>query len=184
LPSSSHGTPADRTISDRDYEDILSLIRHQCRTFEGAPAAFAVLDEEHLRDVIRASLNAVYRGATAEAFRSRGKTDICIEADNRSAFVTECKVWSGGKALSSAVDQLLSYMIWRDCKAAVVVFNKSVQNFADLLSNKVLPPVQDHPAYARTTSLRPDEGEWRVILKHPAGHDVTCHLMVYNLHQP
>jgi hypothetical protein len=160
----------------------LSLIRHQCRTFEGAPAAFAALDEEHLRDVIRASLNAVYRGnATAEAFRSSGKTDICVEADDRSAFVTECKVWSGGKGLSSAIDQLLMYMTWRDCKASIVVFNKDVVNFADLVGSKVLPSVEGHSGYIRTLSSEPQSGEWRFLLRHSAGHEVTCHLMIYNL---
>jgi len=185
LAPSESTTAPDRTISNADYEDILSLIRHQCRTFEGAPEAFAVLDEEHLRDVIRACLNAVYRGAaTAEAFRTKGKTDICIEADDRSAFVAECKIWSGGKALSDALDQLLGYMTWRDCKASVLVFSKDIQKFLELVRKRVLPSIESHSGYVRTLSSDPETGEWRVVLRHSAGHDVTCHVMVYNLHVP
>lgn len=169
------------TIRDADYENILSLIRHQCRTFEGAPAAFGALDEEHLRDVIRACLCAVYRGAAAEAFRSKGKTDICIEADDRSAFVTECKIWSGGKALLEALDQLLGYLIWRDCKTAVVVFNKTVQKFGELAEGKVIAQIQSHPGYVRTILSNAKDGEWRIVLRHSDGHEVLCHVMLYNL---
>ena len=89
------GPDPNQDVSADDYEAILSLIRMQCRTFEQAPAAFGELHEERLRDLIRASLNAVYESATAEAFRAAGKSDLCIEAGGRSAFVAECKIWSG-----------------------------------------------------------------------------------------
>lgn len=171
-----------RTITDVDHENILSLIRHQCRTFEGAPDAFAKLDEEHLRDVIRSSLNAVYRVASAEAFRSHGKTDLCIEAESRAAFVAECKVWAGGKGLSDAISQLLSYLTWRDCKAAIVVFNKEIRGFVELLNKKVLPCLQAHPSYSRTISSSPGSGEWRVAFAQASGTEVVCQIMVFNLH--
>ena len=171
-----------RAITDVDHENILSLIRHQCRTFEGTPEAFSKLDEEHLRDVIRSSLNAVYRVATAEAFRSHGKTDICIEAESRAAFVAECKVWAGGKGLSDAISQLLSYLTWRDCKTAIIVFNKDVHGFVELLAKKIAPCLQAHRRYSRTISSSPESGEWRVAFMQDAGTEVVCQVMVFNLH--
>jgi hypothetical protein len=181
-PPTRSGRQPERSITDEDYEGILSLIRHQCRTFEGAPEAFAKLDEEHLRDVIRASLNAIYRVAAAEAFRSHGKTDICIEAEDRSAFVAECKVWAGGQGLSEAIDQLLRYLTWRDCKTAIIVFNKDVRGFVDLLTKKVGPQLQGHPSFLRMPSSPPENGEWHVVFKQDAGTEVVCKVMLFNLH--
>lgn len=169
----------DRHITDRDYEDILSLIRHQCRTFEGAPGAFRKLGEERLRDVIRASLNAVY-SASGEAFRKKGKTDMCIEAQARSAFVAECKCWGTHKALLKAIDQLLGYSTWRDTKTALVVFNKKNRDFAALRA-KVMGILAEHPAYRRTLREDPDNAEWRVVFEGDSGDHLVCHVMMYHL---
>jgi hypothetical protein len=37
---------------------------------------------------------------------------------------TECKFWNGPKSLVDAVDQVLSYLTWRDSKTAVLVFSR------------------------------------------------------------
>lgn len=81
------------------------------------------MQEEDLRNTLLAMLNATYKGnATGETFRRKGKTDICIEMENRAAFVAECKIWKGAKALTNAVRQLNGYLTWRDCKTALIVF--------------------------------------------------------------
>lgn len=41
---------------------------------------------------------------------------------NRSAFVAECKMWTGSKAMGEAIKQLDSYLTWRDCKTALIYF--------------------------------------------------------------
>lgn len=180
-PAAGSAGDPERTISASDVRNILSLIRHQCRTFEGAPAAFIQLDEEHLRDVIRASLNAVYRVAGAEAFRKAGKTDLCIEAENRAAFVAECKIWTGASGLSKAIDQLLGYLTWRDCSTALVAFNKRVKDFSSLVDGTIEDALRAHPSVAdlKTTSYA---GEWRIDLRHESGHVVHCQVMAFNLH--
>jgi hypothetical protein len=53
------------------------------------------------------------RGGGAVFSRS-GKTDITVTAGDRHAFVAECKVWGGAAKFTEAVDQLLSYLVWRD----------------------------------------------------------------------
>lgn len=111
------------TISDKDYIDIISSLKHICSTYERTPSSYKSLQEEDLRNTLLAALNSSYLGrATGETFRNHGKTDICIEADDRAAFVAECKMWTGKKAVSKAIYQLDSYLTWRDCKTALICF--------------------------------------------------------------
>ena len=110
-------------ISDKDYYDILTTIKHTGTTYELTPSSYKSLHEEDLRNTLLASLNATYKGdATGETFRNSGKTDICIERDNRAAFVAECKIWSGPGEVEKAIEQLDSYLTWRDCKTALIYF--------------------------------------------------------------
>jgi len=102
------GLAPEPGITGETYESILHFIRHQGRTFERTPSTYALHDEEGLRNIILAQLNGHFEGAaTGEAFRGTGKTDICIEADSRAAFVGECKLWTGPASLTGALDQLL-----------------------------------------------------------------------------
>ncbi len=111
------------TIADKDYQDILIAIKHTGTTFERTPKSYKSMGEEDLRNVLLASLNATYKGnAYGEAFRNKGKTDICIEQDSRAAFVAECKMWTGGKEIESAIRQLDGYLTWRDQKTALIYF--------------------------------------------------------------
>lgn len=110
-------------VSDQDYLDVLETLKHTLSTYERTPESYKSMQEEDLRNTLLATLNATYKGnATGETFRRKGKTDICIEQENRAAFVAECKIWKGAKALSDAVMQLDSYLTWRDCKTALIVF--------------------------------------------------------------
>lgn len=110
-------------ITDTDYNDILSTIKHTGSTYERTPSSYKSLHEEDLRNTLLAALNATYKGdATGEAFRNNGKTDICIERENRAAFVAECKMWTGPKDVHNAINQLDGYLTWRDCKTALIYF--------------------------------------------------------------
>jgi hypothetical protein len=136
-------------IDDTAYEKILNVIRHEGRSFERTPATFAKLDEEELRNVLLAHLNLYFEGgATGETFRRKGKTDISIEDKERSAFVAECKVWGGASEITKAIGQLLSYLTWRDSKAALVVFNKSVAAFSEL-PERMRQTILDHPFFLK-----------------------------------
>lgn len=114
------------TIPDEIYTGILGMIRHICSSFERTSATFSIHDEEGLRDIILSQLNGVFQGkATGEAFRKSGKTDIALEFENRSAFVTECKIWKGIKSFEAALEQLFSYITWRDTKLCLIMFSKN-----------------------------------------------------------
>ena len=148
------------SISSEDFGYILNVIRQQTRSFEQTPSACRKLDEEELRDVILASLNTHFAGdAAGERFRRKGKTDICVEFSNRAAFVGECKVWGGAKVATEALDQLIGYLTWRDCHAALVLFNKTVKGFK-ALQDGMPTLLAAHPRFVKHLDSG-QAGEWR-----------------------
>ena len=117
---------------------------------------------EDLRNIILAHLNGHLKGmAAGEVFRKKGKTDIRIEYDDRSAFVAECKVWRGEKEFHDSIDQLLGYLTWRDCKAAIIIFNKHNSGFTEII-RKIPEHITEHPRFCKDTEEM-GEGEWRYI---------------------
>jgi len=181
LPQKPSGSP-ELAISDEEYEFILKVIRHEGCSFESTPATFAKHGEEELRDFILAHLNTHYEGlATGETFRKKGKTDIRIEQENRAAFVAECKVWRGHKAVSDAISQLLGYLTWRDCKTSLVIFNIENAGFREI-QDKIPNIFQTHPRYYG--ELRAGEvGEWRYrfMSEDDDNRYVILHVFLFNL---
>ena len=90
-------------------------------------------DEEALRDFLLMALSPNFDSASGETFNKKGKTDILIRHKNTNVFVAECSIWAGEKKYRDKLNQALSYLTWRDSKAAVVLFNR----------NKNLQPVLD-----------------------------------------
>ena len=170
-------------ITGETFEYILSCIRHQGRTFERTPSTFAVHGEEDIRNLILANLNGYFQGgAVGEAFRCNGKTDICIEQRNRAAFVGECKLWSGPVSFTAALNQLFSYLTWRDCKTALIIFNMRNKNFEKVI--KAIPTnLRKHPLFHSEVPCE-EVGEWRtrIFNGENKGQIVTVHTFVFNLY--
>ena len=182
-PPPKSGFKPEPGITVQDYEHILSVIRHEGRTFETTPKTYAVHDEEELRDIMLAHLNGHYQGtATGETFRRSGKTDIRIEDQNRAAFVAECKLWRGKEELSKAINQLLGYLTWRDCKTALILFNKQVAKFNDLLI-KVPEALREHQKVKRELT-KGDDGEWRFefFSAEDESRQIIIHVFIFNLY--
>jgi hypothetical protein len=178
------GLKPEPGIPDKLYNDISSIIRHEGRTFESTPRTYRVHDEEELRDIMLAHLNGYFKGAaTGEAFRRSGKTDIRIEQENRAAFVAECKVWRGAGELTNALNQLTSYLTWRDCKAAVIIFNKEVRGFTELVEDKVPTALKAHPRFVEMLSSA-EAGEWRCIFRSQEDEGRRIHVRVFLLPPP
>lgn len=169
-------------IIEADYEYILKIIRQESRSFESTPATFAKFGEEELRDIVLAHLNGHFNGdATGERFRKKGKTDICIEYDNRAAFVVECKLWKGPKALSEAIDQLLGYLTWRDTRTALIIWNIHNKDFAKVQSD--MPnQIRGHARYVRTVDVG-HAGEWRAVFRSELddNREVLVHVFLVDL---
>lgn len=135
------------------------------RVMELSPHEFHEIGEEALRSHFLVQLNGAYKGlATGETFNFQGKTDILIRVDGKNVFIGECKFWKGTKALLETISQLLSYLSWRDTKAAVLVFNRNI-DFSAVLA-KIKDGVPKHPNYKRDEGA-PDESTFRYVFAQP-----------------
>jgi hypothetical protein len=146
------------------YQHILKVTRSLSLVIERNPASFATLDEESLRDHVLVQLNGHYEGAaTGETFNSQGKTDILIRINDRNVFIAECKVWHGAKKFEEAIDQLLSYLTWRDCKCALLVFNR--QKDSSNVAKKMHEAMTAHRGHRKTVTHDPSGDSRYVFVK-------------------
>jgi hypothetical protein len=147
------------------YEEILDTLAGMSVVLERNPSAFAAIDEESLRTHFLVPLNSKFQGlATGETFNAAGKTDILIKHEDRILFVAECKFWKGPQSLTDAISQLLSYMTWRETKAAILLFNRN-RDFSAVLQQ--IPGVfAQHPQHVRRENYSRSTG-FRFVLRHP-----------------
>lgn len=135
-------------LATEDYEEILRILQNMVQVMELSPHAFNDVGEEDLRFQFLVQLNGAFKGqATGETFNFQGKTDILIRVEGKNVFIAECKVWKGEKAFLATLDQLLSYLSWRDTKAAVLIFNRNA-DFSSVLA-KIRETVPKHPLFKR-----------------------------------
>ena len=168
-------------ISDDEYREILGMIKNFYSTCERTPETYSSLNEEALRDLSLASLNSVYEGkAGGETFRHKGKTDISIEADNRAAFVAECKIWNGEKKFTDAIAQLLGYLTWRDVKTALIVFSRK-RRFDDVLTH-VSNALQSHEDIRSFKSIDKNEFDCQFVRSDKLGQITYVRVLVFDLH--
>lgn len=131
------------------YQDVLRAVRAWANSLERTPGTAAKLNEEEVRDLLLGNLNTYWQGAAGgELSNGSGKTDILIRHGDRNAFIAECKLWHGPKAVADALDQLLGYLVWRDPKAALVMFIKTKDPATTI--EKLHAAVEAHPSYALT----------------------------------
>lgn len=136
-------------LDEAIYQDVLDAVRAWATSLERTPGTAAKLDEEELRDLLLGNLNTYWQGgAGGELFNGSGKTDILIRHGGRNAFIAECKIWRGPRGVADALNQLLSYLVWRDSKAALVMFIKTADPAATI--EKLHNAVAAHPSYAIT----------------------------------
>jgi len=167
-------------IRDSDYDNILQTIKHTASTYERTPASYKGMKEEDLRNTLLAALNATYKGdATGEAFRNKGKTDICIERENRAAFVAECKMWTGQAEVSEAISQLDSYLTWRDCKTALIYFVRRKDFLRTLESAEEALKKIDY--MKNVNALDKNEFECLFLSQENPGQQIRLRVMLFNL---
>jgi len=120
-----HETDRIPSISDSDYERILGALRSFGIATERFPNTFGTMGEEVLREILLVILNNQFGPVGGELFSRNGKTDIAILGKGAPVFIAECKIWRGPSEFDEAIDQLLSYLTWRDGRAAIVLFVKN-----------------------------------------------------------
>jgi hypothetical protein len=119
--------------------------------------------------------------AVGEAFNAAGKTDILVRDGDRNLLVCECKFWKGAKSLNDAVDQLMSYLTWRDAKALLVVFNRTTQMTTVISTTESALPA--HPSYRRGLK-KSGETSFECVLERKDDHDREVHLFVVVMDVP
>ncbi len=172
-------------LDEKEYQHILSVMDNMTRVMERSPTAFQTMEEEHIRMHFLVQLNAQYEGqATGETFNFSGKTDILIRSENRNIFVAECKFWSGEKAFLKTVDQLLSYLSWRDSKVAVVIFNRNKQLSGVL--DTIKGAMEKHPHNKKHGHKIEGETRFRYVMSNPGdpNREIIMTVMVYDIPAP
>ncbi len=145
------------TLSDPLYQEILQVIHHTGQQFERMPSIYVGKDEEPLRDHFIMVLEPRFElPTTGETFNKAGKTDILIRHETRNVFVGECKFWRGQKAHTQTINQLLSYLTWRDSKTAIIYFMDTKEMVAPLRSIEESTP--QHSCFVRLRGKR--EESW------------------------
>jgi hypothetical protein len=168
-PASTSPYKPEPTLTNSDYDHILSIIQNMVQVMERSPSAFKSMDEESIRSHFLVQLNGHYEGqATGETFNCNGKTDILVRSGGKNIFIAECKFWSGPKNLLETIDQLLSYSSWRDTKVAVIVFNRN-KNFSKVLES-IRQTSKEHGNYKREILLS-SETTFRYIFAHRDDHN-------------
>jgi hypothetical protein len=168
-------------LAPEDYQEILRIMKNMVRVMELSPHAFAAMGEEDLRSHFLVQLNGAYQGqATGETFNFQGKTDILIRVDGKNIFIAECKFWKGEKSLIDTIDQLLSYLSWRDTKAAVIVFNRNA-DFSAVLA-KIAETVPKHSGFKRDLG-KGDESTFRYVFVQPndLNREITLTVMAFDI---
>jgi hypothetical protein len=128
------------------YEEILQTIFDTGRVFERLPSTYSGKDEETLRDHLVLNLEPRFQiSTTGETFNKSGKTDILMRHEGKNVFVAECKFWRGQKQHGNTIDQLLSYLTWRDSKSAIVYFIDTQEMAAPLKAIQAATP--SHPCF-------------------------------------
>ena len=149
-------------LAEEVYQDILAQVRSWGITLERTPRTAAKLDEEELRDLLLGTLNSFWAGAAGgELFNGSGKTDVLVRENNRNAFIAECKIWRGPSSATAAIDQLLGYLVWRDSKAALVMFIRTADPSATIV--KLVERVKEHPGYMMTKKFDADRNIFEYV---------------------
>lgn len=170
------------TLPAAEYDYILNVIDQLSLMIERSPSTFVDMNEDQVRDILLVNLNGHYKGgASGETFNAHGKTDILIRADERNAFIAECKIWSGPKALMGAIDQILGYLTWRDTKAALVVFSRNA-DFTRVLSS-IADAVSQHPNFKRELA-RKSETHTRYLFRQREDPHRDLYLAVLAFNMP
>jgi hypothetical protein len=164
------------------YGEILQTIFDTGRIFERLPSTYADKDEETLRDHLILNLEPRFQiSTTGETFNKNGKTDILMRYEGKNVFVAECKFWRGQKQNHETIDQLLSYLTWRDSKTAIVYFVDTKEMTAPLKA--IEETTSNHACYIATKGKR--EESWFQFEFHlPGDSSRPVHVAILCFHLP
>jgi hypothetical protein len=142
----------DPSLSNARFRKILKIIHDTYVAMERHPRSYRGKGEEDLRDNLLTVLASHYPNSTGETFNKKGKTDILIRHEGINIFVGECKFWKGLKGFHETIDQALSYLTWRESKAAIVCFINKKE--LDPVLQQINTGISKHPCFIRLESRK------------------------------
>lgn len=155
-------------LADAHYEEAIKILQSSRNQLERSPTTIAHMGEEAIRDNLLLNLNGQLEGkAGGEVFNGKGKTDILVRVEDRHVFIGECKFWKGPKTITSTLDQLLGYLVWRDTKAALLLFIRT-GNPSEIIP-KALDKFREHPNFKREGTHAAEFGERYNFIFHANG---------------
>jgi hypothetical protein len=168
-------------LEEAAYQHILKVTRSASMVMERDPASFATLGEEAIRSLMLLLLNGHYEGtATGETFNGEGKTDILIRVNDRNIFIAECKFWDGAAKFANAIDQLFDYLTWRDCRCALLVFNR--QQSSSTVAQRMHEAMGAHGKYRKTVHHEPMGDSRYIFVKDTdPGRDIVITTQLFDV---
>ncbi len=170
----------DPTLNLDVYSNILKIIHDVGKAIERMPSTYEGKSEEALRDHLLMFLEPQFEGSTTgETFNKSGKTDILLRYQNSNVFIAECKYWSGETKYLETIDQILSYLTWRDSKAAIVLFVRN-KDFSTVIET-VKTTTPKHFNYLRFDGEK--ENTWlsyRVHLNEDKNREVYLTVLLFH----
>lgn len=140
--------PENYVIDRNTVMDIISIMNNQGRQFEKTPATFVNSGEEDFRNILLVNLNSVFEGkATGETFHANGKTDIHLNIAKGDILICECKIWAGKALYLDTIDQLQSYLSWRENYGIMITFIRGTKPSTVLSAAEAAIP--GHQTYVR-----------------------------------
>ena len=182
-PTSANRGSIDPTLDPTLYHEILQLLHDFGKQMERLPATYRGKDEETLRDHVLLLLQphfGIEGSVTGETFNAQGKTDILIRYQNQNLFIAEFKFWRGQKQHFETIDQLLSYLTWRDSKAAIVYFIDGKEMTAPLAAIEQSTP--EHRSFISLINRKEDS--WFQYELHLQSGEVSVQVAILCFHLP
>lgn len=170
----------DPTLEISTYNEILQVIHDLGKAIERMPSTYQGKTEEQLRDHFLMYLEPRFEGsATGETFNKTGKTDILLRYQNSNVFVAECKYWDGEKLYLETIDQILSYLTWRDSKAAIILFVRN-SDFSSVIQ-KVKDITPTHPNFSSFEGEKEETYlSYKVFLKGDTGRRLFLTILLFH----
>ncbi|WP_320170124.1 hypothetical protein [Maridesulfovibrio sp.] len=171
-------------ICDRDMLSIVEVLRKTGNLFEKSPGVFNLHSAEELRNIVTSNLNVNFAGkGSEELFHNRGKSRFYLETEGKDVFVGKCAVWKCPEGIGYMVDSMLRSASCPECKAVLIVFNKTESCFRSVVV-QTRKALMLHPNL-KSMDEAPDECEWRMTMHRPDDNErrISFHAMVYNLYK-
>ena len=156
--------PSRLDIAEDEWAAFVSVVSRWGRAIEQNPQSFNSMHEEVLRDLLLATLNAVYPSALGEVMVRGSKSDIHVLRDpsdsNSVSLIAELKKWTDEAKAHEGVVQHLGQLSYRHTRGMLLFFVRAVTT-EPLLS--VHRAIESAPAFRGWSApLANDFSEWGV----------------------